>query len=78
MENMDTDENKSEKPIMVVKAPPAKIICNPAHFAVYQEIVNIINHLVTAMYLFSLYISSMPMMMTIMRTGTAPSMRMFS
>ena len=45
-----------EKPIVVVKAPLAKIIRNPNHLAIYQDRVNRVNRLVTAAYLFSRYI----------------------
>src|SRR5579859_2410137 len=45
-----------EKPIVVVKAPLAKIIQNPNHLAIYQDRVNKVNRLVTAAYLFSRYI----------------------
>src|SRR5579859_6181864 len=45
-----------EKPIVVVKAPLAKIIRNPNHLTIYQDRVNRVNHLVTAAYLFSRYI----------------------
>src|SRR5579859_7720895 len=45
-----------EKPVVVVKAPLAKIIRNPNHLAIYQDRVNRVNRLVTAAYLFSRYI----------------------
>ena len=45
-----------EKPIIVVKAPLAKIIRNPNHLTIYQDRINRINRLVTAAYLFSRYI----------------------
>src|SRR5579859_4500793 len=45
-----------EKPIVVVKAPLAKILHNPEHLTIYQDRVNIINRLVTAAYLFACYI----------------------
>ena len=45
-----------EKPIVVVKAPLAKIQRNPEHLAIYQDRVNIVNRLVTAAYLFAHYI----------------------
>jgi len=45
-----------EKSIVVVKASLAKILRNPEHLAIYQDRVNIINHLVTAAYLFARYI----------------------
>src|SRR5579859_4582883 len=45
-----------EKPIVVVKAPLAKILRNPEHLAIYQDRVNIVNRLVTAAYLFVCYI----------------------
>src|SRR5579859_1653528 len=45
-----------EKPVVVVKAPLAKIIRNPNHLAIYQDRVNRVNRLVTAVYLFSRYI----------------------
>jgi hypothetical protein len=45
-----------EKPIVVIKAPLAKIIWNPNHLAIYQDRVNRVNCLVTTAYLFSQYI----------------------
>ena len=45
-----------EKPVVVVKAPLAKIIRNPNHLTIYQDRVNRVNRLVTAAYLFSRYI----------------------
>ena len=45
-----------EKPIVVIKAPLAKIIRNPNHLTIYQDRVNRVNRLVTAAYLFSRYI----------------------
>jgi len=45
-----------EKPIIIVKAPLAKIIRNPNHLTIYQDRVNRVNRLVTAAYLFSRYI----------------------
>ena len=45
-----------EKPIVVVKAPLAKIIRNPNHLTIYQDRVNRVNRLVTTAYLFSRYI----------------------
>ena len=45
-----------EKPVVVVKAPLAKIIWNPNHLTIYQDRVNRVNRLVTAAYLFSRYI----------------------
>src|SRR5579859_8100846 len=45
-----------EKPVVVVKAPLAKIIRNPNHLAIYQDRVNRVNRLVSAAYLFSRYI----------------------
>src|SRR5579859_6839048 len=45
-----------EKPIIVIKAPLAKILHNLEHLAIYQDRVNIINCLVTAAYLFARYI----------------------
>jgi len=45
-----------EKPVVVVKAPLAKIIWNPNHLTIYQDRVNRVNRLVTTAYLFSRYI----------------------
>ena len=45
-----------EKPIVVIKAPLAKIIRNPNHLTIYQDRVNRVNRLVTTAYLFSRYI----------------------
>src|SRR5579859_7131954 len=53
---MGPNEGPNEKPVIVVKAPLAKIIRNPNHLAIYQDRVNRLNHLVTAAYLFSRYI----------------------
>ena len=45
-----------EKPIVVVKAPLAKILRDPNHVAVYRDRVSTVNRLVTAAYLFVRYI----------------------
>ena len=45
-----------EKPIVVVKAPLAKIIRNPNHLTIYRDRINRVNRLVTTAYLFSRYI----------------------
>ena len=45
-----------EKPVVVIKAPLAKIIRNPNHLTIYQDRVNRVNRLVTTAYLFSRYI----------------------
>ena len=45
-----------EKSIVVVKASLSQILCNPEHVTIYQNRVNIINHLVIAAYLFAHYI----------------------
>ena len=45
-----------EKSIIVVKASLSQILRNPEHLTIYQDRVNIINHLVIAAYLFASYI----------------------
>ena len=46
----------SAKPITVVKASLANILCDADHLAICQDRVNTINCLVTAAYLFARYI----------------------
>jgi hypothetical protein len=46
----------SAKPITVVKASLANILCDADHLAIYQDRVNTINCLVTATYFLACYI----------------------
>jgi Ca2+/Na+ antiporter len=45
-----------EKPFVIVKTSLAKILRDPDHLPIYQDRVNIVNRLVTAVYLFARYI----------------------
>lgn len=53
---MDEVEDPDDKPIVVLKAPLAKLLRDPEHLGIYRDTVKTINRVVTAAYLLARFI----------------------